>query len=689
MATKKKSANGKDVPLQSTNIEGTPPELIIVTKSEAGLRAAPTGLSSTTGANVDSLTLLLKSSNATITPVFGNEERVAQAMAAAAPEIQAAALNLTNFYKIEAPEESLEKIVQKLLNEDLVDGAYIQPRAFPPVVEAEAQPSAQEAPPVTADFTAGQIYLNAAPAGIDARFAWTRPGGKGQGVRVIDIEGAWRFSHEDLMQNQGGVIGGTQSADIRWRNHGTAVVGVFGGDENPFGITGICPLANTRAISIFGGGQSTAKAITDAANALSPGDIILIELHAPGPHFNFQEVSPNNQQGFIAMEFWPANLAAIVFATSVRGVIVIEAAGNGSENYDDPLYNNHPAGFPATWRNPFNLANPQSGAIIVGAGAPPPGTHGRDHGPDRSRLGFSNFGARVDVQGWGREVTTAAYGNLQGGSNEDLWYTDTFDGTSSASPVVVGAIGCLQGGLRGKNKPILTPATARNILRTTGSPQQDAPGRPATQRIGNRPNLKQAFNSLGIGKGVFKETKEINKDIIKDKDFKEVKDSHKDTKDKEKEIKDSKEKDVKEVKDFQKDTKDKEKEIKDFKEKDLKDGTKDVKEKDLKDGIKDVKEKDFKEGGKDIKDIHEGGKIREIINPPPAQSSGVEERISQLEAAVSELTHFISQSLRPDLQTSALSQEEDLNALSQQLEKEATDAKASKDNKDVEKVREV
>ena len=64
----------------------------------------------------------------------------------------------------------------------------------------------------------------------------------------------------------------------------------------------------------------------------------------------------------------------------------------------------------------------------------------RDWGPDRSRLDFSNYGARVDVQGWGREVTTTGYGDLQGGLNEDLWYTDHFSGTSSASPVVVGAL---------------------------------------------------------------------------------------------------------------------------------------------------------------------------------------------------------------------------------------------------------
>jgi hypothetical protein len=573
-------------------------------------------------------------------PVFGNEERVARAMfeAPAFPEAAQAVPDLTSFYRVVADDERLEEVANELLDTALVDGVFIKPAPEPPVI-VEVAPSPQEAPPATPGFDARQIYLNAAPAGIDARFAATVPGGKGQGVRIIDIEGAWRFSHEDLVHNQGGVIGGTQSTDIGWRNHGTAVVGVFGGDENPFGITGICPLANTRAISIFGG-TGSAKAITDAANALSPGDIILIELHAPGPRHNFQNIG--GQLGFIAMEFWPDNFAAILFATSVRGVIVIEAAGNGAENYDDPLYDNRPAGFPSSWRNPFNLANPQSGAILVGAGAPPPGTHGRNHGADRSRLDFSNFGSRVDVQGWGREVTTTGYGDLQGGSNEDFWYTDVFSGTSSASPVVVGAVGCVQGALRAASKPLLTPATARNLLRTTGSPQQDEPGRPATQRIGNRPNLRQAFAQLGLSPKLkeTKETKEkeIRKEVVKDK--------------------------VEKIE---------RKEI--FKEKlEIKE-RKDLKDKDL----KDLREKNFRE------------KVFDVTGPTAGMSQGgsLEARVNALEQTVGELTHFIAGELRPDLQTSALNQEEDLIAVSQHLAKQAADAKSIKDDKDIEKLREV
>src|SRR6185312_9309105 len=145
-------------------------------------------------------------------------------------------------------------------------------------------------------------------------------------------------------------------------------------------------------------------------------------------------------------------------------------------------------GFPASWTNPFNPANPSSGAVVVGAGAPPPGTHGQNWGPDRSRLDFSNYGQRIDAQGWGREVTSTGYGDLQGGTDARYWYTDEFSGTSSASPIVTGALASLQGVLRAAGKPPMTPSTARAWLRSSGSIQQDEPDRPVSQRIGNRPD---------------------------------------------------------------------------------------------------------------------------------------------------------------------------------------------------------
>lgn len=626
-------------------LPGSPRELIVVTQQSAGLRAFGPSVESVSGASVSAMNKMLKEYGAVMTPVFGAEERVQRAMMTAAPEVAESMPALPNYYYVEADDEKLDKLAEEMMNQNLVDAAYIKPPAYPPVymeMDEVAPPSPQAAPPVTTDFTANQLYLEAAPGGIDARYAWLCSGGRGRNVRIIDIEGAWRFSHEDLIQNQGGVIGGVQSTDLGWRNHGTAVVGEFGGDRNSFGVTGISPLANVRAISIFGAGQSWGKAITDAANALRAGDIILIELHAAGPRFNFQ--GRDDQRGYIAVEYWPDAFAAIVYATQVRGVIVIEAAGNGAENLDDPIYNNRPVTFPASWRNPFNLANPQSGAIIVGAGAPPPGTHGANHGPDRSRLDFSNYAARVDVQGWGREVTTAAYGDLQGGPNEDLWYTNRFSGTSSASPIVVGAVACLQGALRGANKPLLTPATARDLLRNTGSPQQDAPARPATQRIGNRPDLKTAFNSLGIQATI--KIQEVK--LAKEKDFKDSKEAVKD--------------------------------IKDAKEAEKIKETKETKEKDIKD-IKDSAEKVLDK----VQD-----KVKDVFDHPQtvAVPTALEERLVRLEQVVNQLLHFIGNEERPDLQTAALGQEEDLRSLSQDLEKQAVDAKAAKDHKDIEKLRE-
>jgi hypothetical protein len=54
----------------------------------------------------------------------------------------------------------------------------------------------------------------------------------------------------------------------------------------------------------------------------------------------------------------------------------------------------------------------------------------------------------------------------------------------------------VQGVLKAQGAPLLTPARAISLLRSTGSPQQDTPGRPATQRIGNRPDLRQMIPAV-------------------------------------------------------------------------------------------------------------------------------------------------------------------------------------------------
>jgi subtilisin family serine protease len=462
-----------------------PPELIVVADPAAALRVGSEGVTSSGGADVGGIDAVASRPGITLSPLFGPEARVQREAAELAATAFGPVPDLSVYYHVDAPTDQLEELAEELAGQDAVLAAYVKPAGEPPVIN-DMTARAADAPPSSPDLLASQLYLEQAPGGVDARHAWTWPGGGGTGVRIIDCEWGWRFDHEDLTTGQGGVVVGVGIADT---NHGTAVIGEISGDRNAFGVTGICPDATISAAAFS---MPTATTIWLAAQRLNAGDLILLEIHRPGPRHNFQ--NREDQLGYVAIEWWPDDFDAIQYATS-RGIIVVEAAGNGAEDLDSGIYSTPPPGFPATWANPFHRANRDCGAVVVGAGAPPPGTHGQNHGADRSRLGFSNYGALIDCQGWGREVTTTGYGNLQGGPDPRFWYTDTFSGTSSASPIVTGVLGSLQGALRAANKPTMTPANARAWLRATGSPQQDEPGRPASQRIGTRPNLRELLQA--------------------------------------------------------------------------------------------------------------------------------------------------------------------------------------------------
>ncbi|MGW5734260.1 MULTISPECIES: S8 family peptidase [Streptomyces] len=497
-------------------------ELIVVARPEPRLRAGTDGVRSAAGFDVSALNAFLEAEQLTLEPLFGNEERPrptgGRDPACGLPDLPDLAL----FHRVRGAGSRARELRARLAELPGIDTAYVKPGALPATLGATDRPPPQrareplgppgadesgrrtEGAPATPDYTGRQGYLRPAPEGVDARWAWQRLGGSGEGVTVIDVEGAWQPSHEDLTGKLAGPVIGTPVQDVAWRSHGTAVIGVIGGDRNDLGITGIAPEAVTATASVQPLG--TAATLHAAAERLGPGDIVLVGLHRPGPRFAF--APRDDQRGHIALEWWPDDYAAIRHATA-RGVIVVEAAGNGAESLDDPVYERGPEGFPAWWRNPFNPSERPSRAVLVGAGAPPPGTHGRDHGPDRSRLAFSNYGTRVDAQGWGQETTTTGGswdrpGDLQGGPEEIAWYTDTFCGTSAAAPVVAGALACLQGMLKAAGQQPMTPDRARAMLRSTGSPQQDAPGRPAAQRIGNRPDIRAAVTNLlpsAVGSG--------------------------------------------------------------------------------------------------------------------------------------------------------------------------------------------
>jgi hypothetical protein len=357
------------------------------------------------------------------------------------------------------------------------------------------------------NFEPCQGYLHSAPNGIGAMAVWKSRKATGRGVRICDIEGNWNFAHEDLPKIQH--IGGTLINDLGWRNHGTAVLGEMVSFLNEYGTAGIAygatPLVHSFKI---GGVSNPAAAIRNAAKKMKAGDVILIELQRIG----------GSRNKYLALQYWDDVFSAIMYATKL-GVTVVEAAGNGDENFD---------------RIEFRGTGLQkdAGAIVVGAGVPPtnyydhfgrrpfaggePATRYTKMGNPRARMWFSNYGKIVNVQGWGWHVTTCGYGDAQGSKGEKNWYTHRFSGTSSASPIVTGAVAVIQSYAKRRLRRPLTPKEVRTLLIKTGTPQDAA----ERTHIGPLPNLEKALGlrlTLKGGKVLKKKRTIAKKKLIKKK----------------------------------------------------------------------------------------------------------------------------------------------------------------------------
>ncbi|MBP7146540.1 MAG: S8 family serine peptidase [Acidobacteria bacterium] len=361
------------------------------------------------------------------------------------------------YFELAVPAGHDAQLAEALEALDLVEVAYPSPAPAPPPGDI---------PPETPDFRWRQGYPLVAPGGIDAPYAWNLPGGRGEGVFVIDIEYDWYDTHEDLEAALGQKLVYVPAG--YYPEHGTAVLGELIARDDRWGVTGLVPAARVGMITQYpvNNTNSVARAILAATDLQGPGDVMLLEAQTSGPNGQYCPVEWNQ-----------AEFDAISLATG-KGIVVVEAAGNGSQNLDSPIFLDR-----------FNRGVRDSGAIIVGAGATPSSAQ-----PDRSRLSFSCYGSRVDVQGWGELVATTGYGGLFAGDAEHRQdYTSTFNGTSSASPVVTGAAVALQGFVVGRGDPPLPPTEVRRILVQTGTPQQAGP---YTGKIGPRPNLRAAIRSL-------------------------------------------------------------------------------------------------------------------------------------------------------------------------------------------------
>lgn len=355
-------------------------------------------------------------------------------------------------------------------------------KRLPSVEIAEPAPLPQPMPMTTPDLSGSQGYLDVAPGGIEARFSFTIPGGNGSRVTIYDIEYSWHQTHEDLSKAHGISLllnPGDSAADpFNDDNHGTAVLGEIIADNNTKGVTGISwganiGLAPANTLNLE---YNPANAILLAVDKGSAGDVILLEQQAVVCGLN-----ANPALGPVALGpvEWSAPVFHVIQTAVAQGFVVVEAAGNGNVNLDQPACDGL-----------FDRTVRDSGAIIVGAGQPP------SSGADRQRAGFSSYGNRLDLQGWGSGVTTTGYGDLyrnpDAPANPDFWYSGFFSGTSSASPIVAGAVANLQGIAIAQSGIPLPASQIATLLVQTGSPQMGN----TVEHIGPRPDLRRAFAQL-------------------------------------------------------------------------------------------------------------------------------------------------------------------------------------------------
>lgn len=395
-----------------------------------------------------------------------NEDSLDQWIARARQRSQKALADLNSFYSIPLPANTkyadVADLIAQLASNKSIEAAYASP------VPRNAQ-GVQ-----TPNIEPQQGYLDAAPNGIDARYAWTLPGGRGDGVPIIDVEYAWNTSHEDFpaLYWNSGAYNYTFGDD-----HGTAVIGILAAKNNGYGATGIVSNAMIGVRSV-NSTISMAQAVLWAVQRVGVGGIVLIEQQRQGPVNSGTDCGCSADQcHLVPVEYDLATFQTIQSATAT-GAIVVEAAGNGGGNLDSAVYGGL-----------FDRNQRDSGAIIVGAG----------YSFSRQAECFSNYGNRVDVHGWGDLVATLGYGDRwpfnSDPATRNYQYTQHFGGTSSASPIVAGAVASLQGIRLAAGQEPLSSQQMRSVLVASGTPL--IPG--AARAIGPLPNLRAAISQSGSG----------------------------------------------------------------------------------------------------------------------------------------------------------------------------------------------
>jgi hypothetical protein len=371
--------------------------------------------------------------------------------------------NLLTYFQIDCPPGiNPQLLADSLLAWETVQAAYVESMPilpFPCVTLGDPRLSKQG-------------YLKKAPEGIDAEYAWTFMEGCGKGISFVDLEKGWMLNHEDLKSANIQIIHGINKTGLDAIDHGTAVLGIVVGVDNKVGGIGIAPNAETKVASIFttATNWSTSDAILKAISTLKFGDMLLLELSTPK---------------YFPIETYLGLFDTIRLGTAL-GIVIIEPAGNGSEDLD--TYKD------LTGKFTLNRAHQDfkdSGTIMVAAVK----SYKIPHEPYKGIAGVgTNTGSRIDCYAWGTHIDTCWCDSL---GTKSLYKTD-FGGTSGASAIIAGAALIVQGIAEAKLKYRFSGWQLRKILSEPTNGTSPATPMLGSYGLGIMPDLKKIISNKAL-----------------------------------------------------------------------------------------------------------------------------------------------------------------------------------------------
>lgn len=316
----------------------------------------------------------------------------------------------------------------------------------PPELEVEVNKSADsrsvDKDAATPDFSQQQNYLDD-EGGMDVYQAWSiySETGKSATVRHLDF-GVYR-DHEDL---RGNITVVSSRPETEPCHHGTASTGCIAAIDNGLGVTGI---AHGCDFYFYDTGD-TERVVAD----MEVGDILSFDIQITKGEVYLPQID--------AQIIWDLYHHAVN-----AGAVVIFAGGNGGNDLGNT------AAF-HDWGN--------SGATLIGS----------VYSATGRRKTTSNYNLHQALNSWGEHVTTIGYSDLQDLEGHNRDYTATYNGTSSATPLVSGALALIQSYAISKYHLCFTSQEMHLLVQGWGN--WDAIG----QQIGHRPLVANTLAAMDL-----------------------------------------------------------------------------------------------------------------------------------------------------------------------------------------------